>query len=177
VSDQTHKVVVMAHCHLNSNTKVRGLACYSGARLEVVLPYLQQQYGIVQLPCPEATFLGMKRWGMTREQFDTPAYRRHCETLLGPVIDTLRALAEDACSVECVVGVDGSPSCGVNRTCVGYEGGEVEDLARNGSLPSARLTSGYGIFMEILRERLVQAGLKVEFGGVDEGAPASAGGR
>jgi predicted secreted protein len=82
----------------------------------------------------------MKRWGMTGEPFGTPADRRHCETLLGPVIDTLRALAEDSCAIECVVGVDGSPSCGVDRTCVGDEGGEPEDLARNGTLPSARLT-------------------------------------
>ena len=40
---------------------------------------MSEDVGVIQLPCPEATFLGMRRWGMTREQYDVPAFRRHSQ--------------------------------------------------------------------------------------------------
>jgi predicted secreted protein len=160
--------VVVAHCHLDVNTKVHGLADYAGARLEVIAPLLERGIGIVQLPCPEATFLGMCRWGMTREQYDVAAYRRHCERILAPTIDTLRALADDGCVIEAVVGVDGSPSCGVGRTCVGYEGGEIEALFADGASPVAHDAEMPGVFIEVLKALLDAEGLSVLFRGVDE---------
>jgi len=164
-------VVVLAHCHLNVNTKVHGLADYPGARSDVVLPLLKRGVGLIQLPCPEATFLGMKRWGMTREQYDTPAYRRHCETILAPVVDLLLVLVEDACKVEAIIGVDGSPSCGVDRTCVGYCGGEVAALFESGASPHATDAKMPGVFIEVLQALLHEADLCIPFRGVDEVEP------
>lgn len=169
------RVAVLAHCHLNSNTKVHGLAEYAGVRHGVLGPLVESGCGIVQLPCPEATFLGMARWGMTREQYDTAAYRRHCESILEPVVDTLRSLAADGCVIEAVVGVDGSPSCGVNRTCIGYEGGEIEALFECGDSPSAQDAAAPGVFIEVFRSLLMAAGLDVEFRGVDESASGTQG--
>lgn len=168
MSKRARRVAVLAHCHLNVNTKVVGLAEYCGSRDEVVAPLLREGVGIVQLPCPEATFLGMKRWGMTREQLDGPAYRRHCREILRPVVDTLQALAADGCAIDAVIGVDGSPSCGVTRTCAGYVGGEIEALFAAGQTPVAREAAGPGIFMEELQALLGQAGLQVAFRAVDE---------
>jgi len=161
-------VVVLAHCHLNVNTKVHGLAEYGGVRAEVLEPLIAAGHGIVQLPCPEASFLGMKRWGMTREQYDTPAYRRHCRSILGPVVDTLVALAEDGCRIESVLGVDGSPTCGVNSTCFGYSGGEIATLLEKGP-PGCFEAPGRGVLMEVLGSMLDEVGLSVEFQGVAEG--------
>jgi predicted secreted protein len=158
--DRSREIVVVAHCHLNANTKVHGLACYPGVRADVMGPLIEQGAGIVQLPCPEATFLGMKRWGMTVEQYDTPAYRRHCRDILGPVLDTLVSLVEDGCTIRAVLGVDGSPSCGVEETCSGYEGGEVEELLAGRILaPCARRSPGRGVFMEEFEAALRSAGL------------------
>jgi predicted secreted protein len=164
--ERSRRVVVVAHCHLNVNTKVHGLACYPGARSDVVVPLIQDGAGIVQLPCPEATFLGMKRWGMTVEQYDTPAYRRHCRWILEPVIDTLSALAADGCSIEAVLGVEGSPSCGVSTTCAGFTGGEIEA----GAPPqTAARVSGQGVLVRELRSMLAEAGLEdVPFSGVED---------
>jgi predicted secreted protein len=153
--DRSRRVVVLAHCHLNVNTKVHGLACYAGVRTDVVGPIIERGAGIVQLPCPEATFLGMRRWGMTVEQYDTPAYRRHCREILAPVVDTLSALAEDGCVIEAVLGVEGSPSCGVTTTCAGYAGGELEDAADQ----EAARVPGRGVFFGELRAMLQDAGL------------------
>jgi predicted secreted protein len=154
--ERSRTVAVLAHCHLNVNTKVHGLACYQGARTDVVTQLIERGVGIVQLPCPEATFLGMKRWGMTVEQYDTPAYRRHCRTILQPTIDTLVALADDGCDLEGVLGVEGSPSCGVDTTCAGFTGGEIED-----ALPgqSAARAPGRGVLIAVLGEMLREVGL------------------
>jgi predicted secreted protein len=158
---RSRKVAVVAHCHLNVNTKVHGLADYRGAREDLVSDFVSSGIGIVQLPCPEATFLGMSRWGMTYEQYDTPAYRRHCREILGPTLDTLVALAADGCEIVGIYGVAGSPSCGVDVTCMGYgDGGEIEDLAATG-LPRSTLSTGRGVFFEELASILRQADLDV----------------
>ena len=153
--ERSRRIVVVAHCHLNANTKVLGLACYAGARAEVIAPLIAGGAGIVQLPCPEASFLGMKRWGMTVEQYDTPAYRRHCRDILRPTVDTLRALADDGCVIETVLGVEGSPSCGVQTTCGGYAGGELEDAP----MQRATQVQGRGVLVDELRAMLADAAL------------------
>lgn len=170
MTQRGRKVVVVAHCHLDANTKVHGLADYEGARLDVLSPLLDRGVGIVQLPCPEATYLGMLRWGMTREQYDTPGYRRHCAAILAPTIDTLVTLAADGCEIEAVLGVDGSPSCAVTRTCVGYSGGEIEALAAGDRIPEAVSAPITGVFIEVLASLLDEAGLRVAFKGVEESA-------
>ncbi|MDZ4168486.1 MAG: hypothetical protein U1E26_02355 [Coriobacteriia bacterium] len=160
-------VAVVAHCHLNANTKVHGLADYEGARRDVVDSLIQCGVGIVQLPCPEATYLGLARWGMTREQYDVASYRRHCQKLLEPIVEILLALKADGCTIEAVVGVDGSPSCGVSRTCVGYAGGEIAALSDTG-IPQASEAPKPGVFIEVLQALMGDAGLDVEFRGVTE---------
>jgi predicted secreted protein len=162
--DRSRRVVVLAHCHLNVNTKVHGLADYEGARADLVRPVVERGAGIVQLPCLEATFLGMRRPGMSREQYDTPAFRRHCRRILGPVIDTLTALAEDGCVLDAVIGVDGSPSCGVSETCSGPSGDAPASDPEAGEVR----TPGRGVFMDVFAELLDKAGLTIPFEGVDE---------
>jgi predicted secreted protein len=157
-------VAVVAHCLLNVNTKVHGLAVYPAVH-PVVGELLATGVGLVQLPCPEVAHLGMARWGMTREQYDIPAYRRLCQKLVEPIVDTLTALVADGCEVVGVWGVDGSPSCGVDRTCVGYEGGEVERLL---SLPCCVQVPEEGVFISILRSSLVKRGLELSFHAVPE---------
>jgi predicted secreted protein len=163
--ERSRRVAAVAHCHLNVNTKVRGLACYEGVRADVIAPLIEQGVGIVQLPCPEASFLGMKRWGMTVEQYDTPAYRRHCRKILRTTVDTLRTLADDGCAIEGVLGVEGSPSCGVETTCAGYAGGELEDAVEQ---QAARVV-GRGVFVDELCAMLAEAGLAdIPFTGVED---------
>lgn len=161
---RTKKVAVVAHCLLNANTKVHGIARYESLHPEA-LRLIEQGYALIQLPCPEATFLGMKRWGMTKEQYDTAAYRRHCRELLRPAVDTIEELLSDECRVAEVVGADGSPSCGVSRTCVGWDGGEPE---AGMSLPEPQDIAAKGVLMEELEVMLAERGLEVPFRGTDE---------
>ena len=61
---------------LNANAKVSPLAVYPGVLAEVIQPFIDQGAGIVQLPCPESSYLGINRWGMCFEQYNHPNYRR-----------------------------------------------------------------------------------------------------
>ena len=45
---------------------------------------------LIQLPCPEYTLYGAKRWGHVSDQFDNPFFRRHCRNLLEPIMDQLK---------------------------------------------------------------------------------------
>ena len=154
---RSRRVVVLAHCILNANAKYGGGATYPGANVEVVEPYLRDGVGIVQLPCPESSFLGMSRWGMTRNQYDNVAYRRHCANILRPTLDTLEEFAAAGYAIEGVVGIKGSPSCGVTETCEGYEGGEVAGA------PTCERIAERGVMMAVLGELLEARGLELSF--------------
>ncbi|NLF97607.1 MAG: DUF523 domain-containing protein [Candidatus Riflebacteria bacterium] len=163
---RSKKLVLLAHCILNSNSKVVGLAQYAGALEEVVVGHIRRGSGIIQLPCPETTFLGLKRWGMTREQYDTPFYRSHCRSILQPYMQQIEDYLANGYNIEEIVGVDGSPSCGVNLTCAGYCGGEMDDAARQHH--NLREISGRGIMMEVLVELLAEKGINARFSAISE---------
>ena len=132
-------MVLLAHCILNPNAKIAGAAQTRGAIPGVLEGLLQDGVGIVQLPCPEQTFGGCRRWGMTREQYDVPCYRKHCRSLLEDVVEQMEDYLRNGYEVLGIVGVDGSPSCGVDRTCAGYKGGEIASMP---SLPSFSCVEG-----------------------------------
>ena len=164
---RSRKIVVFCHCLLNVNAKIAGLAHYQGALLPVVNRYLQAGAGIVQLPCPETTYLGGKRWGMTKEQYDTPFYRRHCRQLLAPYVEQLLDYHRNGCRIEAIVGIDGSPSCGVHVTCEGYCGGMLDPQHPQ----TPRATAGRGVFIEELLRLLEEYDISVPFDAIDENHP------
>jgi predicted secreted protein len=139
---QVEKVVtVAAHCLLNPLTRVKGLA---------PVPF-RPEGPTVQLPCPEALYLGLERWAVTRNQLDVPQFRRFCRALLEPYLDLLDMLARQGARL-CIVGVAGSPSCGVQTTSSGYAGGRVRECEH------ARV-AGRGVFMEELLAELERRGV------------------
>jgi predicted secreted protein len=161
VPQRSRRVVVLAHCILNANAKYVGGAACSGADLTAIEPYLREGAGIVQLPCPESGLLGISRWAMTRNQLDTAGYRRHCRDILRPTLDTLEEFAAAGYEIEGVVGIKGSPSCGVTETSEGYSGGKV------GGAHAHSRVGGAGVMMAVLTEMLAERGLNVELRDAD----------
>ncbi|MCF4151256.1 2-thiouracil desulfurase family protein [Dethiosulfovibrio sp. F2B] len=170
--NRSRRYVLISHCLLNVNAKVDGYGLYPGALEPLVLPLIKSGIGIFQLPCPEATFAGARRWGMTVEQYDIPAYRRHSRWLLEQVVDQVEDDLANGVSVLGVVGVDGSPSCGVDCTCYGYTGGMIgggDAVAR--SVESGRMGSGQGVFMKVLSDMFKERDIALPFAAVDEENP------
>ena len=138
---EKQEITVAAHCLLNPLTRVRGLA---------PLPF-QPEGPVVQLPCPEALYLGLERWAVTRNQLDVPQFRRFCRSLIEQYVDLLQMLAREGARLR-IVGVAGSPSCGVITTSSGYTGGRVQECEHTH-------VSGRGVFMEEFLAELERRGV------------------
>ncbi|MCP4119005.1 MAG: hypothetical protein GY737_27120 [Desulfobacteraceae bacterium] len=168
---RSRQIIVVCHCLLNANAKIHPLANYAGVKEEVMLPCLKQGAGIVQLPCPETTYLGMNRWGMTVEQYDNPGYVNHCRRILEPSLDEIQAFHSAGYEIICVIGVDGSPSCGVNQTCTGFHGGEISSMETLApQIDALKLVNGQGVFIREFKALLEQRNISLTFHGVDEEA-------
>ncbi|MCB9494541.1 MAG: hypothetical protein H6681_03735 [Desulfobacteraceae bacterium] len=168
--NRSKKIVVLCHCILNSNAKVTPLATYQGVLTEAVRDFIEKGYGIIQLPCPESTYLGMNRWGMSKDQYDHPSYRAHCQKLIKPYADQLETFAKADYKIHAVIGVNGSPSCGVSLTPVGLKGG-VTDPGEN-PFEKIEYINQSGVFIEELKEILTKRGIAVKFMAIDEKNPS-----
>ena len=138
------EIQVVAHCLLNPHTRVKGLGPL-GFRPEPPL---------IQLPCPEALYLGLDRWAVTRNQLEVPEFKRFCRSLIVHYADLIEMLASKGASIR-IVGLAGSPSCGVQTTSAGYLGGRVREA-------SHEHVPGMGVFMKELTRELERRGVAFE---------------
>jgi len=112
---RSKRVILLAHCLLNQNSVVVGKARRPGPVKEVLELLSDAGIGIVQLPCPELTYYGLRRFWAVKEQFDNPGFRSHCRRLAEEVAAIVQEYIRNGYEVLGVVGVNGSPSCGVNE--------------------------------------------------------------
>src|SRR5262245_7688930 len=139
-------VCYLAHCLLNANAKVDEGARCAGVYSPVVDVLRRHGCIIRQMPCPELGFAGTRRFWAVREQYDTPAFRAHCQRLAAPVAAQIRADLKRHARVV-IVGIDGSPSMGVQLTASSREWGGRPDKPRDEDYP---VVPGAGIFTETL---------------------------
>lgn len=168
--NRSGKIVILCHCILNANSKVEGLSIYKGVQNNLVNFLMEEGYGIIQLPCPEITLYGIKRWGHVKEQFDTPYFREHCRNIFMPYLNQIMDYVKNGYKIHAVIGIDGSPSCGVNKTCSSPKwGGEVGmEFGINDKINDLKIIQGKGIFIEEIENLLNQNGFNIKFLGVDE---------
>ena len=166
------KLVLLSHCILNVNAKVEGIATSKSGITELVTSLMNRGYGIIQLPCEEQDMCGIRRWGQVEEQLNHPRFRKRCEELLEPVVMQVRDFVEHGYTVSAVIGLDGSPSCGVNETCSGEWYGEIGD-GHNTMERASTLTSKKepGVMMAVLKEMFEKVGLDIPFYAADETNP------
>lgn len=156
------KIIFVSHCILNPASKVvmfneEEMKAEEKLRKQFLHRSLENDVDIIQLPCPEFTLYGANRWGHVSNQFNNVFFRTHCRKLLLPVIEQLKEYLshEDRFEILGFVGIDGSPSCGVDYTCVADWYGSFE--SRTGlaeTLAQCTLAEKPGIFMEVLIEML-----------------------
>jgi predicted secreted protein len=143
-------VCYLAHCLLNANAKVDEGARCAGIYSPVLALLRDRGCTIRQMPCPELGFAGTRRFWAVREQYDTPAYRAHCRRLAEPVAAQIRADLASGARVL-LVGIDGSPSMGVELTAASAEWGGRPDKPRDEDYP---VSLGAGLFVETLLDLL-----------------------
>ncbi|MGE5831161.1 MAG: hypothetical protein ACM30G_22770 [Micromonosporaceae bacterium] len=187
--ERSGRVVFVSHCLLNQNVRYLGGATRPGMTGEVVAGLLRAGVGVVQMPCPEQA-----AWGGVCKRYTMPAYgadltplrrlrrpatwlflaysrlfyRRLARRVAAQIADYQRS----GHRVESVVGVGGSPSCGV-RTTLDLPA-VLDDIARrdpgrldrrdfNRHVIAGHVTAGPGMFIAALRRQLLGRGIDVPF--------------
>ena len=151
------KIAIVAHCILNQNSRVLGLAERSSMITEIVEFLIRKKIGIVQMSCPELTYAGVLRQPQTKDQYDTIMFRSHCRKIAKGIVDQIQDYEKCGISTEIIVGVDGSPSCGVNETS---KGSTCENMLKS------KRVKGSGILIEELRFALKERQISVPFYGI-----------
>jgi len=151
------RIAIVAHCILNQNSRVLGLAERSSMITEIVEIFMRKKTGIVQMPCPELGYAGVSRQPQTKDQYDTIMFRSYCRKIAREIVDQTQDYAKRGISTEIVIGVDGSPSCGVNETS---KGSTCENMSKN------ERVKGSGILIEELRFALKETKISIPFYGI-----------
>ena len=159
---RSRRVVILAHCILNQNAKLDRCAHCPGAVTGLVDVLLEHGIGIVQMACPEMLALGLDRQTdsssvATVADEDTRIARRMRESparqIIGQIAcDIAQQIADyhrHGFSVIGVVGINGSPSCGVETNW--HDGAEHD---------------GYGELTAELSRQLALAGIFLPMRGI-----------
>jgi len=155
---RSKKVMFVAHCILNQNARINTCAYTPAAIPKIPDCLLRRNIGIIQMPCPELSCLGLGRGGPEEiyDQLSTPGDRRYLRDMARDVVYQAKQYRKQGFRVLGVLGIDGSPSCGVDLT---YYGGEKP---------------GMGAYMEELTKALEDANLDFPVKGVMDAKPDEA---
>ena len=155
MEDESERVVLVSHCILNQSTRARwpgGGARRDAGILRAVIELLMDEgVGVVQMDCPEFSLFGNPRRPRTKEGYDTPEFREICSQIAERACDRMVAFQKTGpigVEVVAVLGVEGSPSCGVGRTPR-----IIDDEGVDASEP--------GLLMETLMDKIRRMGLDV----------------
>jgi predicted secreted protein len=160
--NRSKRIIVVAHCLLNQNSISDRTADFPSQFRALIDLIMANDIGLIQLPCPELTCLGLDRkdrLGGTRPLLQENSRIRNLLSEPGSM-DQLRHKAEEVAAqiqeyqsygfeVLGVIGVNRSPSCGVETTS--QDGQE---------------TAGQGVFMELLTDALQGRGQTIKMVGV-----------
>ncbi len=188
--ERSRRVMFVAHCVLNENARYQGGAFTPGCIEAIVQQLVRHGVGIVQMKCPEQLAWGGVRrvlmwlpmgWGRNRlyRLIQRPfvssfilytrwAWRRIARQTVREIADWRRSGHE----VLGIIGVRGSPSCGVHDTLDLHKGAafiglltpdEVERERLNRDGIRAAMVPGRGYYIAALQAELDRRGLEVPF--------------
>lgn len=159
---RSKKVVLVSHCILNQNAISDGTADYPATNESVLNLLIQSKVGIIQMPCPETLCLGLDRGdihGAEREVVVENTRIRHelerdksiekLNSLADQIVFQIEEYIKNRFSIAGIIGINRSPSCGVNTTSKNNE--EV---------------NGEGVFVERLRNKLKEKGINIDVIGI-----------
>ena len=167
------KILLVSHCLLNTASKLKSydqseMKAEDSLRKEIIKTAVDNDIHLLQLPCPEFLQYGYRRWGHTYDQFNNVFFRERCREMLQPVILQVKEYLENDTEFEIVgvLGIDGSPSCGVKYTCRAPWGGEFSGRDVTDVLHSCHLEEGSGVLLETLKKMLEEEGITLKMEGL-----------
>ena len=159
---RSKKVVFIAHCLLNQNAISDGTAVCPAAYKGLIELFLNEDVGIIQLPCPELCCLGIDRGNVNgaeddvvventriRKEMQSKDTNIKLQRLVDYVMLQIFEYHKYGFKIVGIIGANRSPNCGVDSTsdC----NAEIE---------------GKGVFMVELSKRIKDAGLSIPMTGL-----------
>lgn len=167
--NRSKKIAILSHCIINQNSVVKGEYRDMNIFFPFVKKLFENNIGILQLPCPETEYYGLKRWGMVKEQFDNCGYRKYLEEVIYSFVRIIKEYINNGYEIVGIYGIAGSPSCGVNLTCSADWEGEISSYKDKEDIVSRiKMINGSGIFMEIFKSILNENKINIPFYDVDD---------
>lgn len=162
------RIILSCHCILNKYSKLEGVSPKNPDIVKLLKFLLENNIGIIQLPCAEMHVYGTKRWGHVKEQFDTSNYRETSQKLLKPIIGQIKDYINHDYELVGTISIEGSPSCGAFNTCKSKEwSGEFKDMRKVAEkVSSIKYTRDRGVFLEELDKMLDSIGVKSKYFGL-----------
>lgn len=157
---RSYMMVAVINCAINHNARVPDCARYPGMNTDLVSLLQKYDCGIIQMACPEKTFLGMARTrpeGVElKDAMDVPEGHACCRRLAVQTVDDIEEFLNSGYSVHAILGGDvGSPGCAVHL--------QTEDDVQIAKPES-------GILIQELADELNQRGLKIPIRGIRDSA-------
>jgi predicted secreted protein len=187
--ERSKRVIFVSHCLLNENTRYLGGAFRRGCIDELVDRFQQEDLGIYQMRCPE-----QRAWGGVLKRSIVPLYgckgtllyrmrhvllpvfllyTRHIyQRMAKEIVKDIEDYVRSGFDVAGIVGVGGSPSCGVCTTLDLERSIEViascplADIKRqtmNDEAIASCLVKGEGLFIKAIRRQLERKHLPLTF--------------
>lgn len=182
------RVIFLSHCILNENTRYLGGATRSGV-IDETTDYLQEKgIGIVQMKCPE-----QKAWGGVLKKEMLRAYgaknipvlfrklyinsfinktKKIYQYIAKEITEEMEDYIKSGFEVVGIVGVKGSPSCGVSssldlKMSAGYlvniDLDKIDKKRLNEGLYKECLSQNNGFFIKALKEEMVKKNIDIPF--------------
>ena len=167
---RSKKIVFVAHCVLNQNSKIDRCGRYPGAIIEVTQALISSGVGIVQMPCPEMLALGLDRQverskpttiesedERVAQSMQLKENRSICRQLAADLIRQIQDYQKNGFCVLGILGMNGSPTCGVETRW----GNLQEEI-------------GAGVFIQSLRDQSESAQISLPMRGIKAQEPEAA---
>lgn len=110
---RSKRLVIVSHCIMNQNSVVYPLARAAGP-FKIVKNLVDEGVGIIQLPCPELRFEGIKRRPMEKHEYDSEEYRELCRNLFMPILSDITMYMEAGYEITGIIGINCSPTCSIS---------------------------------------------------------------
>lgn len=151
------RLVAVIECIANQNARDAGAATFASANWDLLRICREHEVGVLQMPCPEIAYLGLRRrrrpGESIRDAMDTPEGRRCCAGIAGGVADRIEEYHHEGYRVVAVLGGNfASPGCAVHRS-------------GNGLMATS------GVLMRELEAELRRRGIEIPFRGIRDHDP------
>lgn len=147
---RTNRIVLIPHCYFNQNSVVKNEARNQKSFFELLNNHFGDEISYIQMECPEFNVFKDNRKGVGKNDLFIEKYQEFSNEYALKLVDMIKDYKSQNVVIDTVVGIKGSPSCGVTKTCINNNGifSEINDQ---------------GMFMEVLKNVFIENNLKIKF--------------